>query len=164
MAHSEQMRIGKRGGAAGVAIAAFIVAGTGSAAQGSPPVGTATQVLLGRATTLDEVKVNFNGIHLHTKDEVDIADIHFTANPGWSSGWHEHTGPAIVAVHAGALTIYQGSCHGVLVPAGNAFVERPGVPVVAHNNGKVVADWFTTEIIPVGTPTRQDVPARCGLR
>ena len=162
MAQTSRARL-TRLGAAGAGVVAVLLVGAGSAAHGSPPVGTGTTEILNRATTVDEVNINFNGIHLRTKDEVDIAQMHFTANPGWSSGWHEHTGPAIVAVKAGVLTIYQGSCHGIVVPAGKAYVERPGVAVVARNEGSVLAEWYTTQIIPIAASTRDDVPEQCGL-
>ena len=151
-------------GLAGSAVLVLLVAGAGSAAQGSPPVGTATTQILNRATTVAEVDIDFNGIELNTEDPIDVAQMHFTATPGWSSGWHQHTGPAIVAVKAGVLTFYQGSCQGITVPAGKAYVERPGVAVVARNEGTVVAEWYTTQLIPVASSTREDMPSQCGLR
>ncbi len=162
MARTSRIQLTKLG-VTGAAVIAALVVGAGSAANGSPPVGTGTTEILNRATTVDEIKINFNGIRLRTKDEVEIAQMHFTANPGWSSGWHKHTGPAIVAVKAGVLTIYQGSCHGIVVPAGMAYVERPGVAVVGRNEGTVRAEWYTTQIIPVAASTRDDVPEQCGL-
>lgn len=145
------------------AVFAALAVMTGNAATGSPPVGTGTSELLTRSTTVRELNINHRGIHLRTSRKVDIAVLHFTAEPGWSSGWHQHTGPAIVAVKSGELTIYQGNCDGVAVPAGQAYVERPGVPVVARNEGTSPAEWYTTEIIPIGTSTRVDVPEQCGL-
>ena len=149
--------------ATSAAVFAALAVMTGNAANGSPPVGTGTSELLARSTTIRNLNINHRGIHLRTTRNVDIAVIHFTAEPGWSSGWHQHTGPAIVAVKAGTLTIYQGNCLGTVVPAGHAYVERPGVPVVARNEATTPAEWYTTEIIPVGTSTRVDAPEQCGL-
>lgn len=141
---------------------AMLVFGPGDVAQGSPVVGAGTQQILARATTLDELKVNFNGIHLRTHDEVDVVQAHFTADPGWSSGWHKHAGPAIITVKIGVLTTYNSRCQKTVVPAGKAFVETPGVAVVVRNEGTMLTEWYTTQIIPVAASTREDAPQQCG--
>jgi len=81
-----------------------------------------------------------------------------TVQAGASSGWHSHPGGAIVVIEVGQITTYQvvrngdeeegnkegnkegskaGSFRCVITTytAGHAFVESPGDPIIAVNNG-----------------------------
>jgi hypothetical protein len=83
----------------------------------------------------------------------------------------------IVNVTAGSLTFYQpmmsgnhvkrgnghNACTKTVVAAGHAFIEDPGRPIVARNEGSTVAAWTTSQLIPVGTSHREDVGAYCGV-
>ena len=101
---------------------------------------------------------------------VEVFQTSSTAQPAWSSGWHVHTGPVIVNITAGTMTFYQpamsgnhvkrgeghNSCTTTTVSAGHTFLETPGTPVVARNEGTVAVSWLTTQIIPVGASKRED--------
>ena len=55
-------------------------------------------------------------------------------------------------------------CTVTTVAAGHAFLETPGTPVVARNQGNVAVSWVTTQIIPVGASHREDEPSPfCGV-
>jgi hypothetical protein len=69
------------------------------------------------------------------------------------SGWHQHSGPAIVQVQEGFLKIYQGGCEPNVVGPGETFVEVPGLPVRGTAKGYV--KWTTTFVIPQGVPPAQ---------
>jgi len=154
--------------AAGVA-AIVVAAGT---ASGTPPVGTATTTPLNTGTVVDAVHMPASaGVKISTNQSVDVVQVNTvvtisTANPLWTSGWHMHAGPVIVNIKSGSITIYGPSCeattYGPGQAAGSAFVEPPNEPVLARIT--VSTEWFTTQIIPHGGPTRIDlVPGLCGL-
>jgi quercetin dioxygenase-like cupin family protein len=157
------------------ALAALVVV---SVAFGTPPLGVSTTATLADGSTVNTIKAHVAGLKLHTNASVEVFQTSSTAQPGFSSGWHQHTGPVIVNVTAGALNFYQpamsgnhvkggngqNACTTTNVTAGHAFIEEPGRPIVARNEGTVAASWVTTQIIPVGASHRDDVsPALCGV-
>ena len=92
----------------------------------------------------------------------DIAVSQITIQPGGSSGWHMHSGGAIVVVKAGEITVYtaEGSqCSAQTYTAGQAFIERPGEVHDAVNTGSMAYVAFATypRVAPGGA-TRIDMP------
>ena len=109
------------------------------------------------------------------------------AGPGFSAGWHRHTGPVIIALTKGSLTFYDRAgradsevdregdreggkgCKVTQVTAPGGYIETAGQPIQVYNttpagvnNG--TAEWVTTQIIPPGALTRIDVtPGFCGV-
>jgi len=145
----------------GTALAAALSAGI---ALATPPSGTATAVTLADGNTANTVNVNIDPTKLRTKDSVEVFQVSNTADPGFSSGWHSHTGPVIVNVTAGALTFHEADCTVTTVTAPGAYIETTGQPILARNEGAVAAAWITTQIIPVGASHRVDVtPGLCGV-
>lgn len=99
---------------------------------------------------------------LSTHGNTDIVVNNNTMTAGGTSGWHMHPGITIVAIKAGALTLYDGDdalCAPRVYSAGQVFVESGSHVHVARNEGGVTAEWFTTYIVPTGGPTRIDAPA-----
>ena len=99
---------------------------------------------------------------LKTHANTDIVVNNNTMTAGGTSGWHTHPGITIVAIKAGALTLYDGDdplCEPKVYTAGQAFVESGSHVHIARNEGGVTAEWFTTYIVPAGGPTRIDAPA-----
>lgn len=87
-----------------------------------------------------------------------------TLAPGGSTGWHSHSGPVIVTVKAGALSIYRGNddaCRPTVHVAGTAFIESGGLSDVhiGRNEGTTTVEWVALSILPVGVAGRIDVPA-----
>jgi hypothetical protein len=149
-----------------------------SVALGTSPLGTSTTTTLADGSTVNTINAHVAGLKLQTHASIEVFQTTSTAQPGFSSGWHQHTGPVIVNVTAGTLTFYQpqmsgshpkrggghGACTKTTVTAGKAFIEEPGRPIVARNEGTVAAAWTTTQLIPVGTSHREDVStALCGV-
>jgi len=151
----------------------------GGVASGTPPAGVSTKTTLADVTVIDTVKADVPPlIKFRTTDPVEVAQFSNTAQPAdpsigqaaFSSGWHMHTGPIIIAVTAGELTFYDragavgSGCRVTHVSAGQGYFETPGEPILARNEGTVEADWTTTQIIPVGGSQRVDVtPGFCGV-
>lgn len=133
-----------------------------SAAFGTAPGGSGTTTALNRATIGSKVEVEFSGLHLEVNAPIDVVQTETVGQPGFSSGWHSHTGAVIVSIKSGALVLTDGHCRAHMVSAGQAFVESPGVRYQAENRGTIAADWFTTQLIPKGAATRVDQPAACG--
>jgi len=145
-----------------------IALGAAGAALGTPTIKGGppdpTKTTLADVTVLNTVNVNVGPIKLRTKDQVEVAQFANTAQSGFSSGWHQHTGPVLITVTGGALTFYEADCSVMVVSAGHGYIEATGHPILAHNEGSSEVDWITTQIIPVGGSQRDDVtPGFCGL-
>jgi hypothetical protein len=141
------------------------IAGSGVAfATPAGPAGQSTATTLADGTFANTVNVNTDPIKLRTKDQIEVFQVSNTANSGWTSGWHEHTGPVLVNITSGSLTFYASDCTVTTVPAGHGYIEAPGDPILARNEGSVMATWITTQIIPVGASRRVDkTPGLCGV-
>lgn len=128
------------------ALALVVLCGTSIAfAAITPSLG-----LLADSNTVNEVNFNEDPIKLRTKDQVRVRVVHTGVTSGFNSGWHTHPGPVIVAVKEGTVSFVQGSCEPTLVGAGQAYIERPNVPILAVASGE--AELVATMIIPVGAP------------
>jgi quercetin dioxygenase-like cupin family protein len=147
-----------------VALTASMVLAAVGIAMATPPGGTSTAVVLADGNTANSVNINIDPTKLRTKDSVEVFQVSQTAAPGFTSGWHMHTGPVIVNVTAGSLTFYEADCTTTTVTAPGAYIEPTAQPILARNEGSVGAAWVTTQILPVGAPRRVDVdPGFCGV-
>lgn len=161
-----------------LAVAATLA--TSSIALGTPPVGTVTPITLADVKTANVASMDVNEIHLETQAPARILHVSNVALPGFSSGWHLHTGPVLIAVTKGSLTFYDRAsgegdrerdegCKVTTVTAPGGYIETAGKPIQVYNTtgadtngGK--AEWVTTQIIPPGAATRVDVkPGFCGV-
>jgi mannose-6-phosphate isomerase-like protein (cupin superfamily) len=92
-----------------------------------------------------------------------------TLQPGGTTGWHTHPGPAFIAFAQGEGTYYhaQGSsCHSMTVTAGTGFSQMPTETHVLRNLGSVPVVVYTLYVLPHGTPNSgiridQPQPAAC---
>jgi hypothetical protein len=99
----------------------------------------------------------------------DTAFQQVTIQPGGSSGWHTHPGPAFVAVAQGELTQYHVSgaeCHPIKIAGGTGLSQMPTLMHIARNEGSVPLVIYTLYILPHGTPNTgirvdQPQPAAC---
>lgn len=91
--------------------------------------------MLADSNTVNTVNFNEDPIKLRTKDPVRVRVVHTVATGYFSSGWHTHPGPAIVAVKRGTFMITQGSCEATPVGPNEAYIEEPNVPVLAVKSG-----------------------------
>ena len=160
-------------GAGGLAVVATLA--TSGVAVGTPPTGTVAATTLASVNTLNNVSMDFNQIQLDTIAPVRVLHVSNVADPGYSSGWHFHNGPVIIAVTKGTLTFYDRAhragdddrCTVTVVTAPGGYIETAGEPIQAFNttppevnNGK--AAWIATQIIPPGSATRVDLPSGFG--
>ena len=110
---------------------------------------------LSNSIAVNTINVNQGPIKLRTKDPVRIRVVHTvsTATSGTTiANWHTHPGPILVAVKRGTLLLTQGSCTATAVGADQAYIEEPGVPVLAVKSGSDTLEWTTTMILPVDAP------------
>jgi len=146
------------------ALAAAVALSAVGVALATPPSGTSTSTTLADGNTVNTVNINVGPTKLRTKGSVEVFQASNTGDPGFSSGWHQHTGPVIVNVTAGALTFYGADCTVTTVTAPGAYIETTGSPILARNEGTITATWITTQIIPVGASHRVDVtPGFCDV-
>lgn len=150
---------------ASVGIAGVLTMLVASTVLGTAPVGTAgAPTTLANVIVQNTVNIDANGTHFKTKDQVQVIHQQRTADAGWSSGWHEHTGPVIITVLSGTFTFYDANCGSTPVTVGQGYIESTGEPILVRNESTTASvTWITTQIIPVGGLTRVDVPGRCGL-
>ena len=104
-------------------------------------------------------------IELKAQDDTDVEVRSAVYTPGGFSGWHTHPGPVILAVSAGAFTVYDASdptCLPKVYFAGTAFIEGTTVHNV-RNEGTVNAEAGLLFFIPAGGLRRieADAPANC---
>ena len=87
--------------------------------------------------------------------------------PGGTSGWHSHPGGAIVVIQTGQVTTYrkagESGCAINTYTAGQSFIEQPGEPLNAKNNGSTETIIYATfPGVPLGpegtTLQRTDEP------
>jgi quercetin dioxygenase-like cupin family protein len=148
------------------AVIAALLALPHDQATATPPSGI-TAELLARGTIASSGRVRVAGIRLATHGPIDVASVHVTFQPGGSTGWHVHPGPALVTVKTGQLTLHRAKgCATRTYHAGQTFLEfGPGDVNLTRNQTGGVTETVVTFLLPVGAPTTVDAPApaRCRL-
>lgn len=141
-----------------IAVLAIAVSvGTVLATTGSGAVGT----ILGRGTLDARVHAEFSGLDLIVRKDIDVVTQAVTIEPGGHTGWHRHSGPAIVTVVAGALTFYPAAdeeCMGHVYSTGDTFVDGGRVTHIGRNEGSTQLTLSVTYLVPVGAEIRLDQP------
>ena len=131
--------------------AGLIVILSAAPAAATPPSNFGS-TLLGRGTDQSNGSLPIQG-------GLDVVVTQNTVAPGGSSGWHSHPGGAIVVIKTGQITIYRSvgnHCDITTYVAGQAFIERPGQPLIAVNNGSTTTTSYATfPNVPVGVPGAQ---------
>lgn len=101
------------------------------------------------------------------KAPINILNVHQTFAPGGFSGWHTHSGPGIVIVEQGTLTIEETEGCFVDYPQGSVLFE--GGPGHIHNASNrtgtpVILDayFFLPAFNPPGGNSRVDEPVQTG--
>lgn len=131
---------------------------------------------LANAITVNDGKFKSDGgeVKLKTKGPVRVRSVQTVGAHGFTSGWHTHPGPVLVAMthtSAGSLTFYTESrakghgsnakCEKTVITADQAYIEKPNTPLLAVNEGAADANWVTTMILPVGAPFASNADAPC---
>jgi hypothetical protein len=126
-----------------------------------------TSTVLADSNTVNDGKFHSHQgvIKLKTRGSVRIRDVQTTgAPPGFSSGWHTHPGPVLVAMtptSVGTLTLYDEHCTPTTIGANQAYIETPDSPIIARNESTGNAEWVTTMILPIGHLHTTPVDAPC---
>jgi quercetin dioxygenase-like cupin family protein len=143
-----------------VALVAAVTALSGDHAQATPPSGIAAE-LLARGTIAHGHRVRVGGVELKTRGPIDVATVDVTFQPGGSTGWHVHPGPALVTVKTGQLTLHRAKgCLTRTFTAGQTFLEfGPADVNLTRNETGGVTETVVTFLLPVGAPTTVDAPA-----
>jgi hypothetical protein len=143
-----------------LALAAALIALPRDQATATPPSGIAAQ-LLARGTVAKASHVRVAGIKLATRGPVDVATVHVTFQPGGSTGWHVHPGPALVTVKTGQLTLHRAKgCRSRTFSAGQTFLEYGPKDVnLTRNETGAVTETVVTFLLPVGAPVTVEAPA-----
>jgi quercetin dioxygenase-like cupin family protein len=106
-------------------------------------------------TLLGHGRLAHGSLHVSPNGEVVVTKNDVV--PGGYSGWHSHPGGAIVVIQSGQITTYtvaideeaedgaaSFSCVVTTYTAGQAFIERPGEPLDAVNNGSTPTVIYAT--------------------
>jgi quercetin dioxygenase-like cupin family protein len=131
-------------------------------AWATAPSGT-TSTALGRIS-LGPYHETSPGFKIFSKDPTDTVVQTTTINPGGSTGWHSHPGPAFIVVTQGTLTVYDGddpTCTPHRYGPGTGFLD-PGLGHVhiARNEGTTPVTVVQTYLnVPPGGSPRIDAPA-----
>ena len=131
-------------------------------AWATPPSG-AHSTTLGRISLgpYQDTSPNFTIVSTQPTDTVVLRT---TIDPGGSTGWHSHPGPAFIVVTQGTLTVYDGNdpaCTPHQYGPGTGFFD-PGFGHVhiARNEGTTPVTVVQTYLnVPPGGSPRIDEPA-----
>ena len=155
---------------------AVTVGGVGvGTAIATPGTGILGSPILARGTL--EADHSHHG-HIHKRHKPvkitlnkpsDVAVQQVTIEPGGSTGWHSHPGPAVVIVKSGSFTLYDGDdrkCRGTTYsvdpasPVGKVFIdEGRGHVHIGRNEGSTNTELYVTYLdVPAGAAPRIDVP------
>jgi hypothetical protein len=159
------LRLGAAVAVLTLALVAALIALPRDQATATPPSGIAAE-LLARGTVARAGHVRAAGIKLATRGPIDVAIVHVTFQPGGSTGWHVHPGPALVTVKTGRLTLHRAKgCGTRSFGAGQTFLELgPHDVNLTRNQTGAVTETLVTFLLPVGAPLTVDAPApRCPL-
>ena len=142
------------------ALVAALLALPREQATATPPSGVAAE-LLARGTIAHASHVSVAGLKLATRGPVDVATVHVTFQPGGSTGWHTHPGPALVTVKTGQLTLHRAKgCTTRTFSAGQTFLEfGPRDVNLTRNETGAVTETVVIFLLPVGAPITVDAPA-----
>jgi len=142
-----------------LALVAALIALPRDQATATPPSGITAQ-LLARGTIADASHLRVAGIKPAARGPIDVATVHVTFQPGGSTGWHVHPGPALVTVKTGRLTLHRAKgCRSRTFAAGQTFLEYGPKDVnLTGNETGAVTEAVVTFLLPVGAPITVDAP------
>lgn len=155
-------RLGRRGLAVAVALLLVAFGALVGVAAASPGGGTVTAQTVADGVVASRVHIE-GAVTLKTKGAMRVLESKNTnASLDWNAGWHSHSGPIVIVITEGAMLLRSSrDCAGTTYVAGEAFVEVTGVSYLPSNAGPGPLSWTTTQLIPVGAPTRVDQPDPC---
>ena len=132
------------------------------------PPSSLTSTTLGRIS-LGPFHESSHGFKISSRHRTDTVVLTTTIDPGGSTGWHSHPGPAFIVVTAGTLTVYDGddpACTPHTYGPGTGFLDAGlGHVHIARNesSGTAVTVVQIYLNVPPGGSQRIDepVPGNC---
>jgi quercetin dioxygenase-like cupin family protein len=93
------------------------------------------------------------------RDVADVVTGKFELGPGGTFGWHSHSGPVVVSVAEGTLTVVMAEgCMEHHYSAGQGFIESGRDVHTAFNAGTTKVVIYATFLLPDGAAPRIDQP------
>jgi quercetin dioxygenase-like cupin family protein len=93
------------------------------------------------------------------KGDSDLYVTKHTFQPGGQTGWHSHSGPSLITVIQGTLTVYTDDCTFETYSAGQSFTDLGcGDIHNAVNEGNTEAIDVAVQLVPHGAGRRDDKP------
>lgn len=147
--------------ATAAAALAFLGGSPSAAGAAAAPARAAEPVVTPLATALVPGPID---VDRKATSNVVTASIAFA--PKASTGWHLHSGPVLVQVVSGTLTLRHAvgrHCDTDVIRAGHGFFEAAGAVHKATNRGRRPAAVVATFILPKGAAPElpAPVPAAC---
>ena len=150
-------RLSRHRGIGIAAVVALLAAGAGYRAAAQAPPVEITSLAVGEIADAD--------IKVRIKQSTVVAVDHLTFQPGGSTPWHYHPGPAFVVIGNGAVTEHDAEGCVTVFPAGSAFFEEAGRVHRVSNETGGVSEIFGTLVLPAGAPplivVPEPAPATC---
>jgi quercetin dioxygenase-like cupin family protein len=148
-------------------MAAVAVLMTSGLVQATSPSGLSSSLLARGSWDQQErselarsiVKMNSTNGGAGRDARSDVAVVRAEIAAGGTTGWHTHTGPSVIVVASGELTVYEadkGRCEIHRETAGHAFVHTADTHTFV-NHGSVPVVFFVTYFAPSG-PLLVDAP------
>jgi hypothetical protein len=152
----------------GVLPAVFVLTTAGSVLAGLVSGALPAAAFTYTSTTINDVNIAGDGVHLKTKGPVTIKTTFSSVAPSdnFVGGWHYHNGPVLVTVTAGTLTLFGDDCQSWDISAGQTYIESTGQLLNAKlmpskNVGVANVQWFTTRLYPEGAADPAPVDPPC---
>ena len=80
----------------------------------------------------------------------DLVNVGFDLAPGGKIPRHYHSGPSVVSILGGELTLIESDGTERVVKAGESFMENPNVVHAVENRSTVTARIAVSQLIPKG--------------
>jgi quercetin dioxygenase-like cupin family protein len=113
-------------------------------------------VILTSTTMVRSQAVGLNGLYNASypfnvaSGDYNLINLGLDIAPGGKIPRHIHSGPAVVSVLSGEVTLIQADGTEKTLKAGESFMENPNVPHAVENRSGDVVRFAVTQLIPKG--------------
>ena len=144
-----------------IVVAVALLMGVAPSVLATPPSGLTPTILASvNLTEPAQLKLKQAEGFGEPRDVADVLTAKFELAPGGTFGWHRHSGPVVVAVTEGTLTLIMADgCMEHQYSAGQGFIESGRAVHSAFNEGATRVVLYATFLLPDGGAPRIDEPA-----
>ena len=144
-----------------VVVAVALLMCAAPSALATPPSGLTPSILASvNLTEPAQLKLKQADGFGEPRSVADVLTARFELAPGGTFGWHRHSGPVVVAVVEGTLTVVMADgCMEHQYSAGQGFIESGRAVHAAFNQGAAKVVLYATFLLPDGGAPRIDEPA-----